>query len=254
MNCSDPSPEKKVSAIIASAGPPLGLWATIASCQLAGITDIHAVVPRKLEEPHDVMRSYGVNLYHFEETMIPPVARNTGASYASGDYLLFLDDHVVMPNMITQRIIELDKDILHFAYRPMVGPSAPTYYHFFGIRSMVDGDYAKEPLHPEPYRVGSFSHACFAVKREVWNSLGGYPLDWYNGFGGEEASFDLRAWAHGYEVWVDPTIAVHHFSARSDQRGYDKTIQPENYRRCERELVHDLPRLKERFTREGIPC
>jgi GT2 family glycosyltransferase len=147
--------------------------------------------------------------------------------------------------------LALGKDMLHGAYKTSLG-TAPTYYHFYGIKSMVEGDYRREPFSSEPYRCGSFSHASFAIKRKVFNAVGGYWPD-YQGFGGEEASFDLNLWAKGYEVWMNPKMLCYHFSARASQRGYEKTINPWNYQMALEKLRDDLPRLKAKFDAEGIP-
>jgi GT2 family glycosyltransferase len=71
-----------------------------------------------------------------------------------------------------------------------------------------------------PTSIGSFSASTLCVKRDVWRDVGGYP-DWYEGFGGEEASFDLMCWSKGYEVWTDPNSCAYHYSARAAARGYD---------------------------------
>lgn len=242
-----------VSVCIPSRGPAIGLWATIASLQAAGLTDFHVALSTPKIEPHIVMESYGVNIYSFAEPMIPPTARNLAASYATGDYLLFVDDHCIVTLDMLKVIYAFEKDVLHFPYRPQAGKNAPTYYHFVGGKSMVEGDYAKEPASQSTYRCASANHGCFAVKRDVWNRLGGYSLP-YDGFGGEEASFDLSAWAAGHEVWLSPWTPYYHYSARADQRGYAKTINPANYEMALRELAPHLDRLKAKFESEKIPC
>lgn len=242
-----------ISVCIPSRGPAIGLWATIASLQAAGLSDFHVALSTPKIEPHVVMESYGVNIYSFAEPMIPPTARNLAASYATGDYLLFVDDHCIIPTELIKWIPILDKDVLHFPYRPQAGVNAPTYYHFTGIKSMVEGDYVKEPLIRTPYRCASANHGCFAVRRVAWEKMGGYPC-WYSGFGGEEASFDLSAWANGCEVWIDPRIPYYHYSARADQRGYEKVIEPANYEKALYYLAPHLDRLKARFDAAEIPC
>src|SRR3954468_18864178 len=175
-----------ISVCIPSRGPAIGLWATIASLQAAGLTDFHVALSTPKIEPHVVMESYGVNIYSFAEPMIPPTARNLAASYATGDYLLFVDDHCIVPPRVVEAIKLYRTDVLHFPYRPQAGANAPTYYHFTGIKSMVEGDYVKEPLVDGPSRIASANHGCFAVKRSVWEKMGGYAMP-YDGFGGEEA-------------------------------------------------------------------
>jgi len=240
-----------ISVCIPSRGPALGLWATIASCEDAGLTDIHVVVSGESSEPHRVMQDYGIDIVYGHE-LNAPAARNLAASRASGDYLLFLDDHVIIPPGLPASILELVVPVWHCAYKPSVG-NCMTYYHFFGTVSDVEGDYSKQPCFPWPYRCASAPSGIMAVQRDVWHDLGGY-WDSYVGFGGEEASFDLYAWSRGHGVWIDPRVVVHHFSARADQRGYDKTINHDNYAMALERLGPDLPRLRATFHKEGIPA
>jgi hypothetical protein len=256
MNCSDAptpqAPKKTVSVCIASAGPTIGLWATIAACEQVGLKDVHVVFSGSpLQDSHYVMSSLGIDLIYHEELLIPPVARNLAAAQANGDYFLFLDDHVLPGHNIEQSILALDAPVYHCAYQPSVG-NVQRYYHFEGSVSMVEGDYVRAPKQWTPYKIGSFTASTLCVKREVWRDVGGYP-DWYEGFGGEEASFDLMCWSKGYEVWSDPNSCAYHYSARAAARGYEKVINKANYARALKELEPHLPRLKEQFIAEGIP-
>ena len=230
----------------------MGLWATIAAAEMSGLDKFVCVVNgQPLGELHLKMAECGIDIRHSLEPLIPPVARNLGALGAKSEYLLFLDDHVLINKGVVRSIQEIDADIWHCAYKPFVA-EAISYYGFTGIDSMVQGNYVRTPHSKLPHRIGSFTANCFAVKRKTWEALGGY-WDTYQGFGGEEASFDLQAWAKGYEVWLDPTICVHHYSARSSERGYLKDINQYNYDMALDRLADDLPRLKAYFDTEGIP-
>jgi GT2 family glycosyltransferase len=208
-----------------------------------------ATIP-ELTEPHRVMQDYGLQ-FVIADTFNPPQGRNLAASKARGEYLVFLDDHVLPTADWFTEVLLRRKDLMHGAYKTSLG-SAPTYFHFYGIKSMVEGDYRREPLTSQPYMCGSAGHSNFAIRREVFEAVGGYWPD-YQGFGGEEASFDLSVWAAGYEVWMNPKMLCYHFSARAEQRGYEKTINPFNYQMALEKLRDDLPRLKARFDAEGIP-
>lgn len=194
------------------------------------------------------MQDYGLK-FVIAEKFNPPEGRNLAASEATGEYLVFVDDHVLLTGEWFREVWESGKDLIHGAYKTSLG-SAPTYYHFYGIKSMVEGDYRREPITSEPYKCGSAPHSGFAIRREVFNAIGGYWPD-YQGFGGEEASFDLNVWEKGYEVWMNPKMLSYHFSARASQRGYEKTINPWNYQMALEKL--DLSALKAKFDAEGIP-
>lgn len=249
-----------VSVCIPSAGPPLGLWATISACEAvrgdAELNYIATVSGRDWGERESLLREWGVGIIHSTEPLIPPVARNHAANCAKGDILVFFDDHCIPTagffGRVEQDFADPNVHLLHGSY--LTGPGSPYhYFHFYGIKSMVEGDYRRQPHSANIHRVGSASHAFFAIRRTVWESVGGYS-DYYQGFGGEEASFDLKVWAAGYQVWLDPKLVYYHYSARESERGYEKRIEPKNYESALRELAPHLDRLKAKFAVEEIPC
>jgi glycosyltransferase involved in cell wall biosynthesis len=240
------------SICIPSRGPALGLWATVCACEaIKGDFNLeYCVTIPWMTEPRRVMQDYGVKFY-IADNFNPPEGRNFAASIATGKRLVFMDDHVIPTGDWFRQVAELDKDVLHGPYKTSIG-TAPTYYHFYGQASMVEGDYSRTALSDTAYRCGSAGHSNFAVRRDVFVRVGGYWSD-YRDFGGEEASFDLNMWANGYEVWMNPKMLCYHFSARAEQRGYQKTINKWNYAMSLEKLKDHLPRLKAKFDAEGIP-
>jgi glycosyltransferase involved in cell wall biosynthesis len=129
-----------------------------------------------MTEPRRVMQDYGVKFY-IADNFNPPEGRNFAASIATGKRLVFMDDHVLPTGDWFQQVAELDKDLLHGPYKTSIG-TAPTYYHFYGQASMVEGDYSRTALCDTAYRCGSAGHSNFAVRRDVFVRVGGYWTDY----------------------------------------------------------------------------
>ena len=220
---------KSVSVCIPSRGPSIGLWATIVSAleEWPQAEVIVCVNGRDEDEPLYLLKKHlRVTIIHSQEALHPATARDIAGSHATGDVLMFLDDHVIVPRSVSLP----SEGIAHYAYHTYPG-HPDTYYHFVpGDELPTKGDYAKQPeVYSLFYPCLSGSHAMFAVTRAAWGELGGYGGQW-QGFGGEEAYLGLKARLHGIPVTMYPQCVFWHFSARSSQRGYLREIDEDNYR------------------------
>ena len=233
----------KLSICIPSRAHIIGLWATICACEqgLKGIEHEFIVYANgKVEdEPHHLLQANSqgaVKMLYAETPVPPPIARNRCAEVATGGYLVFFDDHCLPDPDWFHKLLELDKDIVHSSYSTHVGYHR--YYHFIhlGDPNPLKGDYSRAPLSQEPYQCASAPHGGFGVKRAVWDALGGYG-DFWQGFGGEEAYFDMLAAKKGFEVWMHPQMHFYHFSCRAETRGYDKGFNPWNFEEGWRRLI-----------------
>lgn len=86
--------------------------------------------------------------------------------------------------------------------------------------------------HPAVNRARRFqvvTAACVLVRREVFESLGGFDLEFTNGY--EDVDFCLRAGERGHEVHYCPDSVVYHLESAS--RGYETEADLAN-----RELYH----------------
>lgn len=230
------------SICIASRGNPLGLWATIHACKAKGIDAEYLVFlnGQEKEEPHILLEERAsVKIFHCRLPVAPPIARDFVANEASGDLLCFLDDHVLPVGDFFdaaqyQFMANKALGVLHSSYQPYC--NGDRYYHFVPDLEMpTRGDYSKQPLSDVTYPCLSGPHGGFFVRRSTWNALGGYG-DWFQGFGGEEAYFGMKARLAGHEVCLDPRLLFYHFSCRPVTRGYDKNLNHWNYEEGMRQL------------------
>ena len=140
---------------------------------------------------------------------------NAGASAASGDVLVFVNsDAIVQPGAIAALTSALGTEetalvcaSIRFAQTPDLLNTAGNPFHYLGlVWSGHFGEPASE--HARPVDVATVTGATFAVRRKVWESLGGFAEEWfaYN----EDSELSLRAWQRGWRVRYEPTAVVHH--------------------------------------------
>jgi glycosyltransferase involved in cell wall biosynthesis len=142
-----------------------------------------------------------------------PRAREICADNATGDVLVFLDDHVIVnPNIFRAK---LDKDIVFF---PSVCKDK-TYYDYeveLSVLTNMDATIRTEPRHNFIYRVLSAPAGQFMVKRSAWEKMGGYG-GIFDGYSGEEVYFGMRAAMFNLECWMAPMNPCYHYVPHSAQ-------------------------------------
>ena len=68
----------------------------------------------------------------------------------------------------------------------------------------------------KPGYVPAVTGACFAVKRSLWNEMGGLDQRYWCGW--EDIAFCLGAREKGYRVWYEPRSVLYHFEGETDGR------------------------------------
>ncbi len=241
------------SICMANRGPTLGVWATIHACEAqlrAGLFAHEYCVftnGRLPDEPLLNMRNAGILLGESQEALPPPIARNKAAEMASNLILAFFDDHCIPgPRWFEMVATALRKyDVVHTSYQTFLG--GPRYFHYSPLDTeTMRGDYATEPQSWKPYACKAGPHGGWAIRRKDWESLGGYG-DWYDGFGGEETYFDLKAWAHGMTVGIEPNALYWHYSVRDEVRGYERPFNPANFERSRTILAPFMGTIQNRW-------
>lgn len=152
---------------------------------------------------------------------------NLGAESTTADVVVFLNsDAIVSPGSLN-RLVEVAAEpsvgiasgCLRLADRPHLVNSAGNPVHFSGITWAGGfGDDASE--HASRGSVPSASGGFFAVRRKVWNQLGGFDPDYFAYH--EDVDLSLRVWMSGATVELVPTAtAMHHYEfARNQTKMY----------------------------------
>jgi len=205
-----------------------------------------------IEQAADLVESWGVERSGKGPSVLftrPPsrlgvaVGRNFGASYATGDYLVFLDAHTAPlgDEWIEELVKPLDDDDVGITCPAQIGipgmrwahhlrgfpPDPPTIEQVQesydrGDNVMSYGSGCRLELHDgylqskwieprtdnEPHRVQIAKGGCLAVRRETFNDWGGFDdgLAWPWGWDDDEIS--LRAWRMGTSVVSVPRSHV----------------------------------------------
>jgi len=140
---------------------------------------------------------------------------NLGAAHATGDVVALVNgDAVVAPEALARLTAALDgprvglaSGSLRLHDRPELMNSAGNPVHYLGISWAGGlGDAATD--HALPAEVASATGAAVAVRREVWQRLGGF---WEEMFAYcEDAELSLRCWQRGLRVVYVPDAVVLH--------------------------------------------
>jgi glycosyltransferase involved in cell wall biosynthesis len=138
-------------------------------------------------------------------------ARNLGASYATGDAILFCDAHMRVP-------ARWHRPLLEPLESPTVGAVAPGIYSLTEPRRRGFGLYLSGPdLHARwkhkagtsPSQVPILPGCVLAMRREVFTATGGFDPGMRQ-LGGNDNELSLRLWLLGYELLVVPTVQAGH--------------------------------------------
>jgi GT2 family glycosyltransferase len=152
---------------------------------------------------------------------------NHAAAAAVGDVLVFVNsDAVVRPGALAALVarvaapdVGLASGSIRLADAPDRVNSAGNPVHF--LMFSWAGSFG-EPAggHQLPTETASISGAAFAVRRPVWDQLGGFEPAYFAY--GEDVDLSLRAWQAGYRVVHEPAaVVLHHYEfARHGTKHY----------------------------------
>ena len=139
---------------------------------------------------------------------------NWGASLASGDLIVFLNpDARPLPGFgeaIRRPAAREDwaawMGLVACEHARFVNTQG-NLVHFTGI-AWAGGHGNPIPTDLPPHEVTAASGACLAVRREIWESMGGFPEEFF--LYHEDIDFSLRLWLFGCRAGIEPTAVVDH--------------------------------------------
>jgi GT2 family glycosyltransferase len=153
-----------------------------------------------------VAQAAGARVVRLEQNAGPAVARNAGARAASGEVLLFVDqDVVVAPDVVDRvaRTMEQRPELAALFGSYDAAPRAPGIVSQF--RNLLH-HYVHQQGDPE---ASTFWAGCGAVRREVFQSLGGFDPNQVL----EDVELGYRLRRHGHRILLDRELQVKHLKA-----------------------------------------
>ncbi|WP_417481977.1 glycosyltransferase [Maricaulis sp.] len=167
---------------------------------------------------------------------------NLGADQAHGEYLIFLNNDT--------RVVSswLDELALTFALKPKAGLVGSKLFYPDGSLQEAGGIFWRDgsawnygrnddPNKPEycyARRVDYISGASIAVKREVWDAVGGFDGDYYDRAYCEDADLAFKIRQAGQETWYQPLSRAIHYEGKTsgtDLGGGEKAYQVSNQKK-----------------------
>ncbi len=154
-------------------------------------------------------------------------ARNQGASLATGDILVFCDAHIdVEPYWLDEFVRVMDAfgadavtpafqnlDHGNPLYRRMLlmgaASSAVVNHTMCGRTFNKLSSLAWMPRREVPFETPVLSGGCWAIRAEVFRTVGGYE-EAFRGYGGDEEEISLKLWLGGYTLYATPLTCVAH--------------------------------------------
>ena len=154
-------------------------------------------------------------------------SRNAAARRATGDILLQTDGHVFFSAPDLNRLIEavddhtiigartqLINDFSQFERRQTDSLNAPDYYGWrWAFAPELSVVAVRTPPSTEPHDVPFTGCACLAMRRQLFETLGGFDGGLFGCGNFEDADLALRAWALGYRVRMLPSVTCYHYTA-----------------------------------------
>ncbi|WP_089337998.1 glycosyltransferase family 2 protein [Blastococcus mobilis] len=144
---------------------------------------------------------------------------NLAARHARGDVLVFVNsDALVEPDALAELARVASRDevgmacaSLRLEQEPELLNSAGNPVHVLGL-SWAGNFGEPASAHLEERDIASASGAALAIRRDVWQALGGFTEEFFAYC--EDTDLSLRAWQRGWRVRFAPqAVVMHHYEA-----------------------------------------
>lgn len=171
---------------------------------------------RLTADPRVLLHQPGVNLGFAEGC-------NVGAALANAEFVALVNsDADVAPRALAELIGALDDEVglvtgcVLLADAEEVVNAAGNPVHFLGV-SWAGGYGDRQEQHTVAKDVASISGAAAALRRDLWEQLGGFEPSLF--LYGEDVDLSLRVWQRGLRVRYVPTAVVwHHYEFSRNER------------------------------------
>ena len=138
-------------------------------------------------------------------------ARNLGASAATGEFLIFCDAHITVPEGWLEKLLATFQrpgvDAVSPAIGSLVNPVATGYGQTWNER--LEAVWLPPPRNMGITPVPLLPGGCLAVRAEAFRRVGGFD----SGFivwGYEDVELSLKLWLFGFNLYLNPSVKILH--------------------------------------------
>ena len=166
--------------------------------------EIIVVDDKSKDNSIEIAKNYILRLIELEKNSGSGIARNTGVKASNGKFLVFIDSDVIVESNWLEKIdrdfTQHSADVVSGTYNGSVGDSFIETFSFYELmlrRRKTAGF------------VGSFPSNNFAIKKEIFLDVGGFPTE--RNFYAEDLEFSIKI-GKRYKIFWDSSIGgLHHF-------------------------------------------
>jgi GT2 family glycosyltransferase len=222
-----------ISVVIPSHRDPAGLYFTFAAAA-ADLEhsslhwEIIAVVDGEYHETAKSLKAHQGCRIIKGEFGSPQASRHAGAEVGKGEFIFFLDSHVVPCRDFFLRMMHTARETrAAMVFSPHCTWARGQMGYGYGVDwcgNLWAKDHQTEPTESVPYRVAMMGHGAICVDREKYFAAGGYWLE-QRGWGGEENHLALKLWMLGQECWVEPRVYHWHYMANRRGEAVFRTLE-----------------------------
>lgn len=137
-------------------------------------------------------------------------ARNTGASVAKGDVLIFCDGHLLFEDNWMEHLIEPIQQGRADATNPCIvdckNPKRMGFGYTWGENLTINWNPGLSIPFPSPFLAGG----CLAIKSEVFQKIDGFDRA-FRGWGYDDQEISLKLWLFGYRCLIQPRVKISHY-------------------------------------------
>jgi GT2 family glycosyltransferase len=200
-------------AVLASTGVDLDLVVVDNGCTGTGVDEIKGMADVRVVQP-------GWNTGYTGGCA-------AGAAEATGDVLVFVNSDALVEPESVSRIVDVATEpgvgaamaSIRLADAPELINTAGNPLHVAGL-SWAGGNGELASRYAERRTVPVISGCCFAIRRQLWERLGGFAPEYFAYH--EDVELSLRLWQRGLRLeYVPDAIVRHHYDfSRNDLKYY----------------------------------
>lgn len=155
----------------------------------------------------EIAERFACRVLRLDENIGAARAKNRGAAAATGDIFFFTDDDVIVARWTIEQIAHDLSDSRVTGVVGLLDAKIP-FDDFASNFKNLWMRFTYERLRRE--RIGVFYTSIAAIRREVFQRLGGFDENYRGASIAEDTEFGQRAWGAGYLLQLDPQVSATH--------------------------------------------